>query len=221
MKLVYGDMEHVLCFDGGHVNELVVENKKMFSAMVRDACTQAEGGRGGFVLSIENKPVEFGKYADVTIQLAPFQVNRKNLLTKLYSTLEQRALLAENFTKTSELLGDIERYIFYLTDDMPFELDCQRLAVGPIIKAISPQIETEDGCVLESIFSYMEFVRELDRDKLFIMVNMRTYFSDEEMDRFIESVCLHDYKVILLESSSFSMLRRTKRYTIDRDLCEF
>lgn len=28
MKLVYSDMGHILRFDGGYVNELVVENKK-------------------------------------------------------------------------------------------------------------------------------------------------------------------------------------------------
>ena len=67
----------------------------------------------------------------------------------------------------------------------------------------------------------MELVRELDRDRLFIMVNMRTFFSDDEMKIFIESVCLHDFKVLLLESVSFSRLENVRRYTIDEDLCEF
>ena len=66
-----------------------------------------------------------------------------------------------------------------------------------------------------------ELVRELDRDRLFIMINMRTYFSDEEMERFAESACLHDFKVLLVESSSLSRLENAKRYTVDADLCEF
>ena len=56
---------------------------------------------------------------------------------------------------------------------------------------------------------------------MLIMVNMRTYFSDEEMERFLESVCLHDFKVLLLESASLSNLKNAKRYTIDADLCDF
>ena len=67
----------------------------------------------------------------------------------------------------------------------------------------------------------MELVRELDRDKLFIMVNMRTFFSDQDMEMFAESVCLHDFKVLLLESTSFSNLKNVKKYIIDEDLCEF
>ena len=67
----------------------------------------------------------------------------------------------------------------------------------------------------------MEAVRGLDRDKLFIMINMRTYFADPEMEFFAQSACLHDFKVLLLESTSFSRLNNCKRFTVDEDLCEF
>ncbi|MBQ8320918.1 MAG: type II-A CRISPR-associated protein Csn2 [Clostridia bacterium] len=221
MKLIYKNMGHVLRFDKGYINELVVENRKMFLDLVSTMIRQAEGEHGDCILSIAEKPVEFSKCADVTVQFAPFQLNRKSLLTKLCSALEQRALLAENYVKTGELVSEIERYILYLAEDLPFEIDCQKLTIGPIIKAVSPEIEEADKGTLEKIFAYMELVRELDRDRLFIMINMRTYFSDEEMERFAESVCLHDFKVLLLESSSLSKLKHSKRYTVDVDLCEF
>lgn len=221
MKLIYKNMGHILSFGEGYVNELVVENRKMFFDLVGTVIRQAEGEHGDCVLSIAEKPVEFSRYADVTVQFAPFRLNRKSLLTKLCSALEQRALLAENYVKTGELVGEIERYILYLAEDLPFEIDCQKIAIGPIIKAVSPEIEEEDKGTLEKIFAYMELVRELDRDRLFIMINMRTYFSDEEMERFAESACLHDFKVLLLESASLPRLKNTKRYTVDEDLCEF
>ena len=221
MKLIYKNMEHMLRFDEGYVNELVIENRKMFLDLVSTMISQAEGEQGECVLSIAEKPVEFSRYADVTVQFAPFLLNRKSLLTKLCSALEQRALLAENYIKTGELVSEIERYILYLAEDLPFEIDCQKLTIGSIIKAVSPEIEETDKDTLEKIFAYMELVRELDHERLFIMINMRTYFSDEEMERFVESVCLHDFKVLLLESSSLSKLKNAKRYTVDADLCEF
>lgn len=221
MKLVYKNMGHILQFKAGYVNELVVENKKMFFEMVSNISVQSEGLHGDFILSIKDKPVEFCKYADVTLQFAPFDVNRKPLLSKLCSAMENKALHAENYMKTCELLRDIEAYIHHLSEDFNFEINCQRMSIGPIIKALSPEIECKDKDTLEKIFDYMELIRELDRDRLFIMVNMRSYFSDEEMNRFIESVCLHDFKVLLLESTAFAFLENTKRYTIDDDLCEF
>lgn len=221
MKLVYKDMEHVLRFDGGCVNELVVENKKMFFDMVNDAIMQADGSHGNFVLSINDRPVEFGKYADVTLQFAPFEVNRKSLLTKLYAALEKNSQSADNYFKTGELLGDIERYIMHIAEELPMDICCRKLGMGNIIKAISPEIDIEEKETLEKIFDYMGLVRELDHDRLFIMINMRTYFSDEDMERFAYSACLHDFKVLLLESNALPILKNIKRYTIDADLCEF
>lgn len=155
------------------------------------------------------------------MQFAPFQINRKSLLTKLYNVLEKKSQDAEIHTKTGELLSELERYILFLSEELPFEINCQKLAVGPIIRALSPEIEESGKSPIEKVFAYMELVRELDRDKLFVMVNMRSYFSDEEMEKFTESVCLHDFKVLLLESYESPKLKNTKRYVVDNDLCEF
>lgn len=221
MKLVYSGMSHILSFDGSYVSELIVENKKLFFEMVNSMVAQSNGMAGGCVLSVADKPVDFSKYADLTIQFAPFQVNRKSLLTKLYSVIEQKALLAENYMQTVELLSKMEKYIFYLTEDFPFEIGCQKLAMGSIIRALAPEIEESNKSVLEKIFSYMELVRGLDRDRLFIMINMRSYFTDMDMEEFIRSVCLHNFKMLLLSNVSESKLENTKRYIIDSDLCEF
>ena len=48
MKLVYGDMGHILTFDGGYVNELVIENRGMFFSVVGDMASQVDGGQGKF-----------------------------------------------------------------------------------------------------------------------------------------------------------------------------
>ena len=214
-------MGHIIVFDKGYVNELVIENRKMFFEVVNSIAMQVDGGLGDCVLSIKDKPVEFSKYVDITIQFAPFELNRKSLLTKLYSAIEHKALLAENYSQTGEILAEIERYILYLSEELPFDVNCHRLAIGSIIKAVSPEIDDADKSTLEKIFAYMEIVREFDRDRLFVMVNMRSYFSNDEMETFLESVTLHGFRVLLLEGSAHCRLKYTYRYTIDEDLCEF
>lgn len=221
MKLVYNNMGHILCFGKGYVNELIIENKKMFFDVVDSVHRQAEGFHGDCVLSVSDRPVEFSKYADLTVQFAPFQMNRKSLITKLYAVMEKNAQAPEIYSKTGELLGELEKYIFELSEELPFDVNCQKLSIGPIIRALAPEIEENDKSPIEKVFAYMELVRELDRDKLFIMVNMRSYFSDEEMEMFTESVSLHDFKVLLLESYEAPKLNHTKRFVVDADLCEF
>lgn len=41
MKLAYKDMERDISFDGGYVNELAVENRKMFFEMANSLSVQA------------------------------------------------------------------------------------------------------------------------------------------------------------------------------------
>lgn len=221
MKLIYENIGHVICFVGGYASELIIENQKLFFEVVSNLAEQCEGGQGKAVLSISDKPLEFSRYADISLQFAPFVLNRKALLTKLVSSLEQRSLMADLYEETSALLQKLEIYMGKLAEDLPFDIDCKKLAIGPVIKALSPEIEETDMDVIEKVFSYMELVRALDHDRLFIMINMRSYFSNEEMERFVESACLHDFKLLLVESTSRESLKNTKRYTIDADLCEF
>lgn len=221
MKLAYKNMECILDFSEGCVNELVIENKKMFFEVINSMMMQIDGLHGNCILSIADKPMEFSKYADLTVQFAPFELNRKSILTKLHSALEKNAQTSENYAKTAELLGELERYMLHLSEELPFEINCQRLAIGSVIKALSPEIDESDKKPLEKIFTYMELVRELDRDKLFIMVNMRSYFTDEDMEIFTESICLHDFKVLLLEAFAFPKLKHSNRFVVDNDLCEF
>lgn len=220
MKLIYKDIGHIIDFEDDNVNELIIENKKMFFNVVNSMSMQANGLSGDCILSVADKPVEFSGYSDFNVQFAPFQINRKSLLTKLCAELEKKSLIPENYMKTEELIGELERYVLYLSEDFPFEINCRKLAMGSVIRAISPEIEECDKSPLEKIFAYMELVRELERDKLFIMVNMRSYFSDEEMEKFTESVFLHVFKVLLVENSEMPRLKYSRRYVVDDDLCE-
>lgn len=74
---------------------------------------------------------------------------------------------------------------------------------------------------LERLLDYMELVREFERDKLFVLVGMRSFFADREMELFFRTVLAHGYRVLLLDSIDRERSQYEKRLTIDKDLCEF
>ena len=67
----------------------------------------------------------------------------------------------------------------------------------------------------------MELVREFDRDKLFVLVGLRSFFADERVELFLKTTLDHGYRVLLLDSTAREKLSHEKRLTIDIDLCEF
>ena len=220
MKLAYQDFDFLLSFSQGYANELVIENKDLFRRFVSDLATQSGGQPGIAVLSLKNTPVDFGKHVELCTHFAPFTLNRKTLLTKLLSAMEKQAVDAEHYVQTQSLLSMLESFADDLSQEYTLTLQYQKLSVGSILKSMGIEIEDPDQPTLETILDYMELVRDLDRDRLFIMINMRCYFSDDEMTQWVNSVCSHDFKLLLVESTAYRPLPDVKRYLIDGDLCE-
>lgn len=58
-------------------------------------------------------------------------------------------------------------------------------------------------------------------DKLFVILNLRSFFADDPVERFLETVSVHGYHVLLLDCVDRKKLPLEQRVTIDNDLCEF
>lgn len=66
----------------------------------------------------------------------------------------------------------------------------------------------------------MSLILDFEPKKLFVFVNLRSYFLDEEIELFVKTVKLRQMQVLLLESSSRQRIDGIKQLTIDCDLCE-
>ena len=67
----------------------------------------------------------------------------------------------------------------------------------------------------------MELIREFDRDKLFVLVGLRSFFSDAALEAFGKTALDHGFRMLWLDCVDRKKLSRETRLTIDKDLCEF
>lgn len=220
MKIMFPDLFRPIEFKEGRFESLVVENAQLLRKIVSDLLTQIDGGAGSAVLSIDNSQISISKYADLTTSIVPFELNRKSLLNKILASMEKNATSPQLFARTQGLLADIERYISDLSFEEIGEVECDKLSVMSLLKAVGIRLYEERETTLEKLYNYMELVREYDRDKLFIFVNMRSFFGDLEMERFVETVISHKYKLLLIDGTCRMLLSGENRITIDEDLCE-
>lgn len=63
-------------------------------------------------------------------------------------------------------------------------------------------------------------VRELDGDKWFIAVGLKSYLSKAELIEMYKSIALNKLRLLLIECSDKETLEEEKKYIIDTDLCE-
>ena len=105
MKWTHPELERVFNTESETIPTLVVENQRFFVRILSDICQQADGYGGQSILSRNDAPVDFPKYADIVDSFVPFDVNRKALLTKMVSALEKTAASPEQAAQTGNTLS--------------------------------------------------------------------------------------------------------------------
>lgn len=164
--------------------------------------------------------IEIAKNVDIVSCFVPFELNRKTLINKLISSLEKTAVDESFFAKSADILSSVERYIDELTFEYPYDIECDKISVSSVLKAVGIRICESEKSILEKVLDYMELVADFEKKKLFIFINMRSYFSDGEMTEFFKTVFPRKHAVLLIDSSEHPRLFGEKRVIIDKDLCE-
>lgn len=224
MKFAHSKIDSVFDWREPLIPTLVIENQCLFRGILKDMRSASEGMSAPVVLSKNSKVLDFSKYAEVIYDFVNFSLNQRALVSKICAELERVAVSPEHYQRTQELLAEIECAL----DAWAFELSCDitatKISLPSLVKSLGIEVSDEyqgDRGEVEKIIDYMELVREFDRDKMFVTVNMRSYFADDIIYDFIQTLLSHEYKVLMIESCSHLPLKNEKRLTVDADLCEF
>lgn len=221
MNFAHPQLDHVLTFGGDRVNTLVIEQPRFFCSVLRDVDEQINGGKGCAVLSRDGKILSFDRHAELIDSFLHVQLGRKPLLTRLINRMEALATETENGLRTAQLIGELEKYIMELSMDLPCDVYCNKISFGGILRAVGVDIVDDYGSDLERLLDYMELTRELEHERLFILANLRSYYSDAEVEAFFASVLAHELLILPVDSVSRTRLPNERRVTVDDDLCEF
>ena len=220
MKFCHPEIESVLDTENGYYNTLVIEEQNFFTNLLRELNEQIQGSSGLAILSRGDVPVPMEKNAVVIDTFVPFDLNSKQLLSKIAAAMAQRAIAPENFEKTSSMLSAVELWLDDIAMDFPCDIVFSAISPASVIKSAAPEIRSDTDSVAEKVLDLIQLTEEFDRERLFFTVNMRSYVRDEDMELFVETILSHGYHVIGIESTARPPLTKEKRVIIDADLCE-
>lgn len=224
MKFAYSEWSQPIVWDETGIPVIVIENQRAFREFLCELHSALEGSLSKCVLSKGDRILDIAKNFDIISEFVNFDINKKPLIGKIITSIENAALSSTQYLKTQELLSDIENAVNEWSFDLPCYIITAKLSVSNILKSVGIELKN-DYCgysgELEKILDYMELVREFDHDKIFVFVNMRSYFLDSAIENFIKTSISHQYKILMIESNSYPILQNEKRMTIDMDLCEF
>lgn len=219
MKIVTELFQEPVSIMTDKVTCLVIENQDVFRRFLLEIHAELSGDAGKVILSDDNTILKMAKSVELITEFVSFSLNEKRLLTKLNVMLEQMAANEEHYTDVLALLSETERLMLSISADLPCAVDFTGLQISSLVKMAGVQIVNDSENEIETVFLYMQLVRELLGEKLFIFVNMRAFFSDKDMQDFVDTVTAHQFYVLLLDGHEYATLDRTRGFILDYDLC--
>lgn len=219
MKFTYPNITNVFDTSVGKVNTIVIENQRLMAELLSEISSQLKGNDGKCILSENDKEIPLSKGLELLTYFTPFDLNARTLVSKLATALERRAM-EEYYGESAQLLGNIEKFFFNVSQDFNCDVDFSKFSMGSLTKALGVEFCDEYETLSEKLCDYFELVQEFDRKKLFITLNLRTFISDEEFEKFLDTVILHEYNLIMIENKEYLRANNESRYIIDSDLCE-
>lgn len=219
MKIILPQVDYV--FDCGQDKccSIVLEKQELFYQVLEDLTQQIQGEEGASVLSEEDKLLSFAKNGEVLSQFVPFDMNKKALLTKITAKFSQLAATEQFYERTQELLAEWEKYLIELSMELVGNFEFSKISVDSLLKAAGLQIDDQYDNLGEELLDYFELVQEYEGRKLFILVNLRSYMSDDDMEEFLENVLARGIQLLMLEGTERKVLQSENRYIVDADLC--
>ena len=222
MILVHKEMFSKIIFEENKVNVLAVENPNLFSKLVIDFYNQTNGEDGGFILSTADYEIlNINKKIEFIPQPAMININDKRLINKLYSSLKEISSNEENYQNTADLFSAVTQYIQKLCSLADFDIDLDNeFDINSLFKSVGLKFYDKNLNIAEKLLDYILTIRDLLKINIFVVVNLKSYLSNEDIKLFEKSILDHKVNLLLLESNYKEKTEYEKTLIIDNDLCE-
>lgn len=219
MKVYIPQIDSTVTCEAGCCQTIVIENQKVWCDILNDLADQSQGAEGKIVLSNEDKVLPMAKHAEMVSQFIPFDMNQKGLITKIVNRMQQRAIGEDYFLKMSTLIAEWEQLLLEISTEMTGHISFSKVNIESLIKAAGVEVENVYDNLGEKLLDYFELVQIYDHNKLFFLINLRSYLSDGEMEEFFEDVQNRGYTVLFIDAMEHPISEREHRIIVDADQC--
>ncbi len=219
MKLSIPYVDIILDTVADNVNELVVENQVILYKILSDLSNQMQGNEGLISLSIDNKQVSIAKRLEFHSQFVPFEINKKTINSKIVQAIVGDSLESENYERTQEIIANLTQYLEELTLRIEGDIRFEKIAIESILKGIGVSVYNEYDDLANQLSDYMDLVNAYEIEKMFVLVNLRSYLDDESMQALISCIKQRGHHVLLIEAFEREKLHFVTRTIVDKSLC--
>ena len=219
MKLVYYELDLKIEFNENKVTLLVLESPCLFQKVVTDLYQQSLGDQQFYVLSENQKELEFNKQVDVVLSPLNIDLNNKKIISRVYGHLSD--LANEELNKKLELNNSVYCYLENLVSSSNYPF--LEINIDPrwdnLFKMYDIKVRDETESLLERINEYLKLNSSLMNYELFVFVGLKQFLDDDQLEELYKMIELLKLHVLLIESNDSRYNSYEDMYIFDQDLC--
>lgn len=203
------------------ITSISIEKMDVFSNLILDLVLQKRGEKGQTFISDDHKSIDIKDNVELFTDYFSEDYYIKSTSTALYKYLNLliQSNYADEFNEISQmLLSNVEQII----DKSYLDLSYKEI-VEPtnLLKLFNLKLNVNIDLPLNNILNFCNFITTISKqNKLFILVNVDSYFDDSQIYNFLSSAYNNEYKILLLGCSAKKYSFSEINYVIiDKDLC--
>lgn len=219
------NFENNIEFSRDFISVLEVENKKLFSLIVLSLLgLLPEEVREPFLLTQEGKDVKISSHMFFISDIFTFNLNDKKI----------QSLVIEKLLNISTSDESIERGLAKLNNMMFSEISIllQELNAEYTLSPewnLSKYLKAFDFCVdtgntmdlLDKVLNFFQVATDVFDNKIICFVNLKSYFTEQEIQEIYKFIIYNKLNVFLLESTKNNKLKFEHKLLIDNEFEEF
>lgn len=200
------------------INQIILESPVDLYDLISELSSQLNRNDGNVILTDDNKLLDISKIVDLTTDYFPFEINKKSLITKLYSIMKENALTEKTY-ETNEILSRISKYLVDISNDYEYNIEFEELDVASLFKACNVRFCDDSKSFEEKVINYCKNTISLLGDKVFVFVSLRNYLSDKSFENLKKMIIDNKLKVLFIEAVERPKKGFENTLIVDTDRC--
>lgn len=227
MKMKVFSFENDIIFSEEYISVLQIEEKILFTRIIEGINSKildiGDENMENIVLLEGEDELDFKK--DVLLITDPwsFDFNQKKVQTRLFKYIENEYTIDSEKMKTFiSLFQKLEIEATDIWDELPFEFEYKNMiGLAEYLKLLGLKIKVQDNSIIQRVMSIIDVIEYFQIAKLVIFVNIKLFFSEEQLREIYKYAQYKKVMLLLLETGKEEKpLSREKIYFIDSDYDE-
>lgn len=221
MKLAHPVLNQPIRWNDTYINTFVVENPIMYRNFLKELYDQEKGQQGSFVLSVGDIIVDFGKNTEIINDVLKIDTSSNKKIISAIAKEINDIMIHDMYNDIHNIYislnGAIANAIFSSGKDLIFD-DIND--ISQIVKLYNVRPDDENLSLEEKIIFHMELCEKYLHKKLFVFLNLHSYFHKDQLESLFRDIIYRKYNVLIVERYDIKALINEQKQIIDMDLCE-